>query len=84
MTGITIIWTVVAVTGFAFQCKFPHTWDFVQEKCFDKKAFYTIIAVFNMIIEVGLVLQPAVVVWNLQLATKKKVIVILCFFGRAA
>ena len=83
ISGATIVWTLVAVFSFAFQCGLPNTWDFVNGQCYNQKALYTFIASANLVVELGLILQPTVVIWNLQLALRHKLKIIACFCGRS-
>ena len=83
ISSATIVWTVVAFFSFAFQCGLPNPWDFINGQCYNQKALYTIIASANLVVEFGLILQPTVVIWNLQLALRHKLKIIACFCGRS-
>ena len=82
IASATIIWTVNAVLGFIFECQVPDPWNFLDGVCFNRYAFFTFVQVFNLLIDVGLILLPISMFAHLQTKARAKIIVIGCFSSR--
>ena len=80
----TLVWTLVAVLGSVFQCHPPQVWDVSNGVCIDRVAFYTVLETTNIALEIGLISQPILITWDLQLRSKQKAVVICSFLARTA
>ena len=77
-----IVWMVIAIFGFAFQCR-PSALNMITSgQCVNREAFYTFIAIFNLGLELSLVLQPAILTWGLNMSLSRRLTVVTCFLGR--
>ncbi|KAL9118548.1 MAG: hypothetical protein Q9187_004904 [Circinaria calcarea] len=77
--AVTVLWTVIAMFGLAFQCHLPYPWRFIDNACFNQTVFWNFVQAFNMLIDVALVLLPLFIVWRVQVGAGKKVVVFACF-----
>ncbi|RDL36097.1 Uncharacterized protein BP5553_06709 [Venustampulla echinocandica] len=82
--GITALWGFTSIITVAFQCHLPNSWETIQNTCFDRKAFWNYTNSINIAIDLLLVLMPLAMVWKLQLAKKRKVMIVSCFGTRVA
>ncbi|KAL5338953.1 hypothetical protein BJX70DRAFT_365131 [Aspergillus crustosus] len=80
IAGVVVAWTVFAVLGFAFQCALPQPWVYLPERCAGEGAIFYPIAVVNVLTELVLVVQPFIMMRNVQMAWRKRV-KILCSFS---
>ncbi|OCK81438.1 hypothetical protein K432DRAFT_434145 [Lepidopterella palustris CBS 459.81] len=82
LVAVICLWMVSSILGFAFQCELPETWKFENRQCVNRKAFYTFVEVFNILIDNALALFPSAIIYGLQLQLKPKVITISFFMSR--
>ncbi|KAF2804149.1 uncharacterized protein BDZ99DRAFT_452115 [Mytilinidion resinicola] len=76
------IWMASSVFGFAFQCRLPNPWIFVNNRCIHRLAFYTYVEVLNIVIDSTLAIFPSLIILGLQLELKQKAITIAFFMSR--
>ncbi|KAF7864402.1 hypothetical protein EAF04_006536 [Stromatinia cepivora] len=79
---LTVCWGITAGFGLIFQCDTPEVWNFLHGECISRLAFYTYVEILNIILDSVLVLLPIMVVWNLKLALKPKLMIVSCFIPR--
>ncbi|KAF4627810.1 hypothetical protein G7Y89_g10344 [Cudoniella acicularis] len=81
--GLTIVWFLTSVLVLTFQCHLPQTWNILSNKCVNLRAAWNYINTFNVALEAGLLVLPIVVIWNIQVQTKRKVVIVGVFWSRA-
>lgn len=80
--GVIGLWGLSSLFVVAFQCKVPTTWDIINGKYIDTYAFWTYFGIVNILTDVGLIFLPFMILNNLQVETKKKSIILICFASR--
>ncbi|CAG8117153.1 unnamed protein product [Penicillium nalgiovense] len=78
--GIVVGWSIFAMLSIAFQCELPDLWLYSPERCAGEGALFYPIAVFNILTEIMIVIQPFIMMRNVQMAWHKRV-KILCSFS---
>ncbi|KAJ5990781.1 hypothetical protein N7522_010988 [Penicillium canescens] len=78
--GIVVGWSILAILSIAFQCELPDLWLYSPERCAGEGALFYLIAVFNILTEIIIVVQPFLMMRNVQMAWQKRV-KILCSFS---
>jgi hypothetical protein len=81
--GFTSLWGLSSLLTLFFQCRVPQVWNILSSKCIDRNAFWDYSNVVNIIIDACLIGLPVVVVWNLQMAGRRKVVIFGTFAARA-
>ncbi|KAG4034539.1 hypothetical protein MFRU_003g04980 [Monilinia fructicola] len=79
---LAVSWGITAGFGLAFQCDTPQTWNSLQNECMNRLAFFTCVEIFNILLDLVLMLLPILVIWNLKLSLNPKLVVISCFVPR--
>lgn len=77
-----LLWGVSSMFVLGFACQLPQTWNIVQGKCINLKAFWTYIDVMNIVTDLPLIILPAFIISKLQADAGRKAIVIACFACR--
>ena len=80
--GFTCLWALSAIFVHAFQCKLPHPWGFLDEKCINLVAFWTYFAVLNILTDIGLIVLPFMILRGIQVERRKKIVILACFASR--
>ncbi|KAJ5916859.1 hypothetical protein N7504_000874 [Penicillium tannophilum] len=80
--GIVGGWSVFAVLSIAFQCGLPDPWLYSPNRCAGEGALLYPIAVFNILTEVIIVIQPFMMMRNVQMAWDKRVKILCSFSSR--
>ncbi|KAJ5773968.1 hypothetical protein N7457_008864 [Penicillium paradoxum] len=80
--GIVIAWSIFAVFSIAFQCEPPNRWLYSPERCVGEGALFYPIAVVNILTEIIIVIQPFIMMRNVQMAQNKRVKILCSFFVR--
>ena len=80
--GVVAAWTVASVLGSAFQCSFPHPYLITTNKCMSQVGFWDAVGVLDILGDLALMALPIWLVYNLQLATQKKIAVCFAFSFR--
>ncbi|RAL03502.1 uncharacterized protein BO80DRAFT_349999 [Aspergillus ibericus CBS 121593] len=75
-------WAVVAEFAVAFQCDLPRPWSWVDNKCFDREAWWQFFGAMNVLTELALIVVPSLLVLQIQMAVARKTVVIGCFLTR--
>ncbi|KAL3442686.1 hypothetical protein BJX65DRAFT_286306 [Aspergillus insuetus] len=73
-TALQIAIGVVAVTGTfgsAFQCH-PQQWDYIHDRCFNRKAWFTYLGMSMILVELAIIAQTVIVMVRVQTTWKKK------------
>ncbi|PMD48470.1 hypothetical protein L207DRAFT_476847 [Hyaloscypha variabilis F] len=65
--------------AIAFQCRLPDAWAIISGSCIDMVSFP---GAFDILTDLAIILLPAYLVWGIQMAFKKKVLVVLIFGSR--
>ncbi|BCS03210.1 uncharacterized protein AKAW2_70088A [Aspergillus luchuensis] len=76
------IWTVPVFFTLALQCGVPEPWYFSEGHCIDSFAFWTGISPIDIITELVICILPIYIVKPVQVASGKKVTVVVAFFIR--
>ncbi|KAI1409820.1 hypothetical protein F5Y13DRAFT_181693 [Hypoxylon sp. FL1857] len=77
------LWLISGSLTSLFQCALPSPWDFLDStRCIDRRAWWTYIVVLNIVTEVGIIILYLLIIWKLQIARSKKVIVLSIFLTR--
>ncbi|KAJ5792529.1 uncharacterized protein N7503_008507 [Penicillium pulvis] len=80
--GIVVGWSIFAVLSIAFQCGLPDPWLYSPNRCAGEGALLYPIVVFNILTEVILVVQPFMMMRNVQMAWDKRVKILCSFSSR--
>ncbi|KAL6231025.1 hypothetical protein BDW75DRAFT_221247 [Aspergillus navahoensis] len=73
-TALQIAIAVIATTGVfgsAFQCH-PQQWDYIHDRCFNRRAWFTYLAVSMILVEMAIIVQTVIVMINVQTTWKRK------------
>ncbi|KAL2844899.1 hypothetical protein BJX68DRAFT_242546 [Aspergillus pseudodeflectus] len=73
-TALQVAIAVVAVTGIfgsAFQCH-PQQWDYIHDRCFNRKAWFTYLGMSMILVELAIIAQTVIVMVRVQTTWKKK------------
>ncbi|KAL4882163.1 hypothetical protein BJY04DRAFT_187289 [Aspergillus karnatakaensis] len=73
-TGMQIAIAVAAVTGVfgsAFQCR-PQQWDYIHDRCFNRKAWFSYLYVSIILVEIAITIQTVIVMIKVQTTWKRK------------
>ncbi|KAL1965585.1 hypothetical protein VTN77DRAFT_5669 [Rasamsonia byssochlamydoides] len=81
--GIVItVWGFVSEFVVAFQCRLPRPWDYIDNTCVNRTAWWNFFGVVNILTEAALVVQPVLIILPLRTSLTKKIGIIACFAGR--
>ncbi|KAJ5481874.1 hypothetical protein N7475_000686 [Penicillium sp. IBT 31633x] len=80
--GIVVGWSIFAVLSIAFQCDLPDPWLYSPERCAGEGAVFYPIAIFNILTEIIIVVQPFIMMWNVQMVWHKRVKILCSFSSR--
>lgn len=79
---LTLCWGITAGFGSMFHCDPPQVWNFLDNKCINRMKFNTAMEIFNVFLDIVLILLPILVVWDLKLPLNPKLVVVSCFLPR--
>ncbi|KAI4151560.1 MAG: hypothetical protein LQ340_003434 [Diploschistes diacapsis] len=79
---VIIAWAISSELVSAFQCQPSKTWDYINGRCVNRKAFYTYFEAMNGITELALVGLPFVVLANVNTSIRRRVSVLSVFCVR--
>ncbi|KAI1361537.1 hypothetical protein F5Y08DRAFT_314435 [Xylaria arbuscula] len=83
LQGTTGLWVLTSVLVSLFQCALPSPWDYYHGVgCVDRRAWWTYVAVLNILTDVFTVALYVFIIGRLQIARSKKVIVLSIFSVR--
>ncbi|KAM0799249.1 hypothetical protein BDR22DRAFT_890461 [Usnea florida] len=83
VTGwVVTLWATIAIFTTAFQCHLPRSWDFINNACFNRTSWAYFVAILNGLTDMILVILPSMIVLRLQLATRKKAVLLFFFMAR--
>lgn len=80
--AFTCLWMLSCFFVIGFQCNLPHPWHFIDGHCIDITGFWTYANIVNILTDLGLVILPLLILSNLQVTRKRKIIIISCFSAR--
>ncbi|KAJ5938230.1 hypothetical protein N7454_004572 [Penicillium verhagenii] len=80
--GIVVGWSNFALLSIGFQCDLPDAWLYSPERCAGKGALFYPIAVFNILTEIIIVVQPFMMMRNVQMAWHRRVKILCSFSSR--
>ncbi|KAJ5915494.1 hypothetical protein N7466_011427 [Penicillium verhagenii] len=80
--GIVVGWSIFALLSIGFQCDLPDAWLYSPERCVRKGALFYPIAVFNILTEIIIVVQPFMMMRNVQMASHRRVKILCSFSSR--
>jgi hypothetical protein len=81
--GVVLVWTIASIFASAFQCSLPHPYLITTSKCFSQVGFWEGVGVIDIATDLALMLLPVWLVFNLQLAARKKIAVCFAFSFRS-
>ncbi|KAJ0122160.1 hypothetical protein N8I77_011993 [Diaporthe amygdali] len=77
------LWWLSATLISLFQCTVPRVWDLVRrDHCIDQRAWWTYVAVINILTEVGTVGLLVWIIGMLQISTSNRVLILIVFMTR--
>ncbi|KAJ5645232.1 hypothetical protein N7507_011243 [Penicillium longicatenatum] len=80
--GIVVAWSIFAVSSIAFQCGLPDPWLYSPKQCAGDGVFFYLIAVFNVLTEIIIVVLPFMMMRNVQMNWHKRVKILCSFSSR--
>ncbi|KAF2469393.1 uncharacterized protein BDR25DRAFT_288944 [Lindgomyces ingoldianus] len=79
----SLVWMVIGLISAIFQCSPPHTWDPLNgNHCVNLRAWWTFIALGNMLTDVFIVAVQFFLLWGVQLPMSNKFILFSIFSFR--
>ncbi|MCJ1376853.1 hypothetical protein MMC20_008098 [Loxospora ochrophaea] len=79
-----VVWAVTAIFAIAFQCHVPNPWTIiVSDRCFNQPAFWDVIEVFDMLVDLVVTILPIYLLSDVKLPWSKKLFIMSAFAGRA-
>ncbi|KAF6241499.1 hypothetical protein HO173_000209 [Letharia columbiana] len=76
------LWAAVAILAAAVQCHTPHVWQFLDNQCFDRYAFWIYLGISSIVGDTVLIVIPIAIFWNVQIDRRRKATVCGCFASR--
>ncbi|OQE07278.1 hypothetical protein PENVUL_c014G03190 [Penicillium vulpinum] len=70
--GMVVGWSIFGVLSIAFQCELPDLWLYSPERCAGKGALFYPIAVVNVLTEIIIIVQPFIMMRNVQMVWHKR------------
>ncbi|KAI9695990.1 MAG: hypothetical protein M1820_008331 [Bogoriella megaspora] len=81
--GIFIVaWSAVAELVFAFECRLPHPWKYIDGHCFSRDTWFNAFDAISILIDLSLIVLPTVVIWHVRTSILKRLSVISFFATR--
>ncbi|KAJ1709184.1 hypothetical protein NYO67_8670 [Aspergillus flavus] len=80
--GLILVTAVTALFGTAFQCRYPRTWDYLNEQCIDRAAWAVFLATANGITDIVIFAQAMVLILHVQATWKKRFVFASIFLPR--
>ncbi|KAF7617334.1 hypothetical protein AFLA_005375 [Aspergillus flavus NRRL3357] len=80
--GLILVTAVTALLGTAFQCRYPRTWDYLNEQCIDRAAWAVFLATANGITDIVIFAQAMVLILHVQATWKKRFVFASIFLPR--
>ena len=96
--AVTSAWIIASVFAISFQCGLPQPWAYLSGKCFSpvrcpssvlekmliggQLPFWIPVGAVDIVTDIAVIILPAWGVWDLQMGTDKKIIVIAAFSFR--
>ncbi|KAI0168941.1 hypothetical protein GGR52DRAFT_497692 [Hypoxylon sp. FL1284] len=80
--AVIILFTIASFFVAVFPCHPPRVWEILGTQCVDQLSFWQAFAGVNLVVELVLVLLPALIVYPLMMERKRKTIVITGFAAR--
>ncbi|KAJ5246258.1 hypothetical protein N7468_001241 [Penicillium chermesinum] len=68
------LWTVSGIIAASFECHVPLTWNYIGGHCYNMVAWWTYLAVTNILSELGIVAQALLVIVRVQADANKKLV----------
>lgn len=86
LLAVTVLWGLASTFILAFQCN-PDRWALGPNKentCVDQHMMQVVVRVFDIAIDLAIVILPGVMMRSVQTSPGKKIVVILLFATRLA
>ena len=80
--GVIVAWAVASIIASAFQCSLPNPYLITTNECVSQAGFWDAVGVIGILGDLALMCFPVWLVYNLQLATQKKIAVCFAFSFR--
>ncbi|PYH79072.1 hypothetical protein BO82DRAFT_394223 [Aspergillus uvarum CBS 121591] len=77
-----VLWTFAMVVAVALQCRPPEVWNLMSGTCLDVTALWTYYGVTNIIIEALLFAVPSILIYQLRMRLRRRLVVIGCLSVR--
>ncbi|KAF2743338.1 hypothetical protein M011DRAFT_461766 [Sporormia fimetaria CBS 119925] len=81
LMAVNSVWALASLFVIAFQCKVPRTWAITSDQCINQPALWTFVEAMNGATDVGLCILLCSIVWALQMA-KSKFVLLAVFAAR--
>ncbi|ODA84131.1 hypothetical protein RJ55_02649 [Drechmeria coniospora] len=79
-SGLTTLWAVISIFVLGFQCSLPQPWNSEDHRlCGDLFVRVAIVESFSLLIEALISGMAVMLVWNLSMALKTKILVVAAF-----
>ncbi|KAH8667645.1 hypothetical protein BGZ60DRAFT_528935 [Tricladium varicosporioides] len=78
----TFLWGMITLIVLLFQCQVPQVWRFFGGKCINRSIFWIFTNVIGIFLDGALIILPVLVVWNLHVSKRHKIVVVACFATR--
>ncbi|PGH15913.1 hypothetical protein AJ79_02080 [Helicocarpus griseus UAMH5409] len=79
--GVVFVWGIASALSIALKCNFDQPW-LLRNECMNLHRFWGAYTAFDITTELSLLAMTAYLVWGLQLAWKRKAIVVFAFAFR--
>ncbi|KAL2062998.1 hypothetical protein VTL71DRAFT_6070 [Oculimacula yallundae] len=77
--GFVVLWAFSTEFAIAFQCALPTPWAFITSKCFNTTAMWNATGAIDILTDIVITALPGYLVWNVQMSTAKKALVVGIF-----
>ncbi|MCJ1426815.1 hypothetical protein MMC29_004718 [Sticta canariensis] len=74
---------MVAILCVAFQCRLPHPWATLHDKCFDQRGFWIAFGFMDIVADIATILSSICLLYDLHVERKQKSPIIAAFAARA-
>ena len=82
VVGGCIAWAVISLIASAFQCSVPKPYLYTTGQCFNQTAFWDVVGIIDIVLDLFIMALPAFLVYKLQLPFGKKLAVVTAFSFR--
>ncbi|KAK2765009.1 hypothetical protein FQN54_008708 [Arachnomyces sp. PD_36] len=84
LAAFTILWTVSSMFVFSFQCGLPQPWNYLDNRCIDRKTFGIYFGIMNIVTDLGPIVLMMVLASRIQTSIGRKLTIAGVFGSRIA